>query len=230
MASTHLMDADNPQSIAAAKLERQNKRIEATNAALTAQAMPEKHKQSTRTRNKAWKPFDFATEAHAIDLPAVESRVNAFRMPSQSSSLSRPVSRISSHTQDSSYTESERHDSSAFLESDDFQVFTGRKKGRPSASAFHEKSTQHTATVEATFSKRDITEVFGNELPGPGFMDGNIGSMDGQLQFIQHPNGDVSAHQWSTSRFFWENIGQFSNIRKKIEGQLAADRLKGETA
>lgn len=28
----------------------------------------------------------------------------------------------------------------------------------------------------------------------------------------------------------WENIGQFSNIRKKVEGQLASDRLKGETA
>lgn len=28
----------------------------------------------------------------------------------------------------------------------------------------------------------------------------------------------------------WENIGQFSNIRKKIEGQLASDRLRGETA
>ena len=61
-------------------------------------------------------------------------------------------------------------------------------------------------------------------------MDGNPGTVGGQLQFIQHPNGDVSAHQWSASRFGWENIGQFSNIRKKIEGQLAADRLKGETA
>lgn len=220
--------ADQPQSIAAAKLERQNKRIEATNAALTAPALPEKHKQTTRTRGKAWKPFDFATEAN--DLPPVESRVNVFRVPSQGSSLSRSVSRISSRTQDSSYTESERHDSSSFLESDDFQVFTGRKKGRPAVSAFHEKLVQNTATVEATFCKRDITDVFGNELPGPGFMDGNPGSMDGQLQFIQHPNGDVSAHQWSASRFGWENIGQYSNIRKKIEGQLAADRLKGETA
>lgn len=220
--------SDQPQSIAAAKLERQNKRIEATNAALTAPVLPEKHKQPARSKGKAWKPFDFATEAN--DLPPVESRVNVFRVPSQGSSLSRSVSRISSHTQDSSYTESERHDSSSFLESDDFQVFTGRKKGRPAVSTFHEKSVQNNATVEATFCKRDITDVFGNELPGPGFMDGNPGSMDGQLQFIQHPNGDVSAHQWSASRFGWENIGQYSNIRKKIEGQLAADRLKGETA
>jgi hypothetical protein len=143
--------------------------------------------------------------------------------------LSRPISRISSHTQSSSYAESERRDSS-FLESDDFQIFTGRKKSRAAIPTFNEKPTQQNPTVEATFSKRDITDVFGNELPGPGFMDGNPGTLDGQLQFIQHPNGDVSAHQWSASRFGWENIGQFSNIRKKIEGQLAADRLKGETA
>ena len=229
-------DVDHPLSIAAAKLERQNKRIEATNAALLAQAPSEKHKQQPRTKGKAWKPFDFATDtndatqAHQlIDAPAVETRVNVFRVPSQGNLLSRPISRVSSHTQDSFYPESERRDSS-FLESDDFQVFTGRRKGRPPIAAFNEKPTSQNPTVEATFSKRDITDVFGNELPGPGFMDGNPGTVDGQLQFIQHPNGDVSAHQWSASRFGWENIGQFSNIRKKIEGQLAADRLKGETA
>lgn len=235
MASTQSTDVAQPLSLAAAKLERQNKRIEATNAALTAQPPSEKHRQSTRTKGKAWKPFDFATDVNdttqtqQIDAPAVESRVNVFRVPSQGSLLSRPISRVSSHTQDSSYAESERRDSS-FLESDDFQVFTGRKKSRPAISGYYEKPSLPHATVEATFSKRDITDVFGNELPGPGFMDGNPGNVDGQLQFIQHPNGDVSAHQWSTSRFGWENIGQFSNIRKKIEGQLAADRLKGETA
>ncbi|KAM0704064.1 hypothetical protein Q7P35_008296 [Cladosporium inversicolor] len=234
MASTHSSD---PVSIAAAKLERQNKRIEATNAALLAQVPSEKHKQQPRSKGKAWKPFDFATEpndaTHAqqqhIDAPAVETRVNVFRVPSQGNLLSRPISRISSHTHDSSYTESERRDSS-FLESDDFQVFTGRKKSRPTIPTFNDKPNVQNPTVEATFSKRDITDVFGNELPVPGFMDGNPGTLDGQLQFIQHPNGDVSAHQWSASRFGWENIGQFSNIRKKIEGQLAADRLKGETA
>lgn len=236
MAATQSTDVNHPLSIAAAKLERQNKRIAATNAALLAQAPSEKHKQQPRTKGKAWKPFDFATETNdatqtqqLIDTPAVETRVNVFRVPSQGNMLSRPISRVSSHTHDSSYAESERRDSS-FLESDDFQVFTGRKKGRPPISAFSEKPTSQNPTVEATFSKRDITDVFGNELPGPGFMDGNPGTVDGQLQFIQHPNGDVSAHQWSASRFGWENIGQFSNIRKKIEGQLAADRLKGETA
>ena len=236
MASTQSTDATQPLSLAAAKLERQNRRIEATNASLTAQAHSERQRQQPRTKAKVWKTFEFAPEVNDaaqtqqhIDAPAVESRVNVFRVPSQGNMLSRPISRASSQTHDSSYHESERRDSS-FLESDDFQVFTGGKKGRPAISAFNEKPTPQHATVEATFSKRDITDVFGNELPGPGFMDGNPGTVDGQLQFIQHPNGDVSAHQWSASRFGWENIGQFSNIRKKTEGQLAADRLKGETA
>jgi hypothetical protein len=236
MSSTHSNDANQTLSLAAAKLERQNKRIAATNATLISQLPAEKHKHSARSKAKAWKPFDFATEVtdtntmQQIDAPVVETRVNVFRAQSQARSLSRPISRMSSTTHDSSYSELDRRDSS-FLESDDFQVFTGRKKGiRPSVVPFTEKPSIPNATVEATFSKRDITDVFGNDLPGPSFMDGNPGTADGQLQFIQHPNGDVSAHQWSSYRFGWENIGQFSNIRKKIEGQLAAERLKGETA
>jgi hypothetical protein len=223
-------------SLAAAKLERQKKRIEEANAALDTQFPSEKQKQAARNnKGKAWKPFDFATELNATsqtqmaNAPVVETRVNVFRAPSQGASLSRPMSRISTNTHTSTTDESERRDSQ-FLESDDFQLFVGPRKSRPAVPAFDEKSSAPNATVEAAFSKRDITEVFGNELPRSGFMDGNPGSVDGQLQFIQHPNGDVSAHQWSASRFGWENIGQFSYIRKKVEGQLAADRLKGETA
>lgn len=227
------MGDHQPFSLAAAKLERQNKRIETANAALTAQAPTEKHKHSTRGRSgKAWKPFDFtdaqtASQSQMAGIPAVESRVNVFRAPSSyAASLSRPVSRVSSRTQASTVSDAERRDST-FLESDDFQLFTGRRKGRPT---HEERSSTQLATVEATFNKRDITDIFGNELPGPGFMDGNPGNTNGQLQFTQHPNGDVAAHMWSSERFGWENIGQFSNIRKKVEGQLANSRLKNETA
>jgi hypothetical protein len=233
MASTRSDSNEHALSLAAAKLERQKRRIEEANAALSTQFPSEKQKQAARNKGKVWKPFDFATELKATtrtpiaNAPVVETRVNVFRPPSQGASLSRPVSRISTNTHNSTASESDRYDSQ-FLESDDFQLFVGRRKSRPAA--FDEKPSAQNATVEATFSKRDITEVFGNELPRSGFMDGNPGSADGQLQFIQHPNGDVSAHQWSASRFGWENIGQYSNIRKRIEGQLAADRLKGETA
>ena len=235
MASTRSDSNEQAQSLAASKLERQKRRIEEANAALDTQFPSEKNKQAARNKGKVWKPFDFATEinatssTHIVDAPVVETRVNVFRTPSQAASSSRPVSRISSRTHTSATSESERRDSQ-FLESGDFQLFVGRRKSRPAVPAFDERPSVQNATVEATFSKRDITEVFGNELPRSGFMNGNPGSMDGQLQFVQHPNGDVSAHQWSASRFGWENIGQFSNIRKKTEGQLAADRLNGETA
>ena len=235
MTSAHSYINEQALSLAAAKLERQKRRIEDANAALTTQFPSEKHKQTARNKGKIWKPFDFATDINAIsqthidNAPVVETRINVFRAPSQGAALSRPVSRISTNTHNSTASDPERRDSQ-FLESDDFQLFLGRRKSRPAVSTFDDKSSAQNATVEAAFSKRDITEVFGNELPRSGFMDGNPGTVDGQLQFIQHPNGDVSAHQWSSSRFGWENIGQFSNIRKKIEGQLAADRLKGETA
>ncbi|KAM0717917.1 hypothetical protein Q7P37_006249 [Cladosporium fusiforme] len=234
MASSHSSDSQQPLSLAEAKLKRQNERIATANAAITTHAPAEKQKQR---KAKAWKPFDFSTEMQSSaqsqptgpGLVKVESRVNVFRAPSQGALLSRPLSRISTHTQQSTASESDRRDSS-FLEADDFQLFTGRRKSRPVVGTSEDKpSTQH-ATIEATFCKRAITEVFGNELPGPAFMDSTPGATNGHLQFIQHPNGDVSAHQWSSSRFGWENIGQFSNIRKKIEGQLAACRLKGETA
>lgn len=224
-----------PQTMSELRLHRQNLRIEVADPTLPLPNMAEKWKPSSRNRGKAWKPFNFGTEtssarqSQAEDGPVAESRVNIFRAQSQASSNSRPVSRVSSHNPESTASEAEGRDSS-FLESDDFQLFTGRKKHRAIAPAYEEKSNPQHATVEATFSKREITDVFGNELPGPGFMDANPGNANGQLQFIQHPNGDVSAHQWSTSRYGWENIGQFSNIRKKIEGQLAACRLKGETA
>lgn len=232
MTSNRSSDTQQRRTLAEAKLARQAKRIDTENAILNSLNPTEKPKQR---KAKVWKLFDFSTEmrssdqAPAASLTKVESRVNVFRAPSQSMPLSRPVSRISSRTQQSTASESERRDSS-FLEADDFQLFTGRRKGRPGIGTSEDRPSSQYATVEATFSKRAITEVFGNELPGPAFMDRTPGTQNGQLQFIQHPNGDVSAHQWSSSRFGWENIGQFSNIRKKIEGQLAASRLKGETA
>ena len=129
MSPINAKTSSEPWSIAAAKLERQNKRIEATDVALTVPSLPEKHKQPARSKAKAWKPFDFApgvsepSQPHVVDAPVVESRINVFRAPSQASSLTRSMSRISARTHDSSYSESDRRDSS-FLESDDFQVVT----------------------------------------------------------------------------------------------------------
>jgi hypothetical protein len=234
MASSAATGEEALMSRAAAKLERQKKRIEQTDAlTLHPPQLPptEKQKPVAKAKAKAWVPFDFGTgDVQAADdvakapPPVVETRINTFRAVPHASSLSRPVSRISQKTYDSA--DSERQPP-AYLESDDFQLFTGRRSRRPYPD---ERPDNQQTTVEATFSKREICDIFGNELPGLSFMDGNPGTVDGQVQFIQHPNGDVAAHQWYASRYEWANLGQYSNIRKKIEGGLEKDRLKGETA
>lgn len=76
----------------------------------------------------------------------------------------------------------------------------------------------------------EVTEAFGEKLSGPDFLQQNVGAADGEVHFIQHPNGDVSAHQWSSSSFQWINIGQYSYTRRRIEGQLASERLRGQSA
>ncbi|KAK6430784.1 hypothetical protein LTR95_013062, partial [Oleoguttula sp. CCFEE 5521] len=205
-----------PCDKAAAKLERQQKRIEQAEAALTAP------KLTAKAKAKAWKPFDFGggEAAPRGPSPVVETRVNVFR-PASQASLSRPISRVSHATGDSDGRDSSQ------LESDDFQLFTGRRTRRQ---VTDERPEPQQTTVEATFSKREICDVFGNELPGTTFLEWNPGTVHGQLQFIQHPNGDVYAHQWQASQYEWNNIGCYSNIRKKVEGGLARDRLNGETA
>ncbi|KAF2723684.1 hypothetical protein K431DRAFT_325167 [Polychaeton citri CBS 116435] len=140
----------------------------------------------------------------------------------------RPVSRISSRNSTKPFNT--KMGSFAFPESG--LAFQGRRnrKGGAALSNLEDKSRDRQTTVEASFNKREINDVFGNDLPSPDYILSTLGTKDGQIQFVQHPNGDIAAHQWSASRFTWENIKQFSNIRKRVEGQLAADRLKGETA
>lgn len=213
-------------SLAAAKLERQNKRIADANAALNLHIQPEKPRKSPRVKGKA-APSDEQSSGGA---DRFGSSTKHSRLTSTDTPSTRSLSRISQHTVASVASGTDRSDDQG--DSDDFQVFTGRrgKTNQVGLNPRENKYEPQQATVAASFSKREIYEVFGNELPSPGFIERNPGLQDGQVQCIQHPNGDVSAHQWSTSRYEWENIGQFSNIRKRIEGQLASVRLKGETA
>ncbi|KAK5113134.1 hypothetical protein LTR85_010952 [Meristemomyces frigidus] len=235
MAAPPSSESLSNMSLAQAKLARQTKRIQDAEAALLAPNLNER--QASRGKGKVWKPFDFNTDATQADTeidiraPMAETRVNVFRAHTRDSSISRSMSSMSQRTTGTIASDAERQDS-GFVDGSGFQVFTGRKTRRnmEQLSAYEDKPEEKQTTVEATFDPRQIYDVFGNALPAPEFMEQNLGYKDGQLQFIQHPNGDVSAHQWSSSRYIWENIGQFSNIRKKIEGQLAADRLKGETA
>ncbi|KAF2229052.1 hypothetical protein EV356DRAFT_24715 [Viridothelium virens] len=97
-------------------------------------------------------------------------------------------------------------------------ITQGSTYGNHSGSTNFQLSTSH--------NRNEVLKVFGDSLPGPDYLQHNTGSLDGQVQFIQHPNGDVSAHQWTASLYQWTNLGQYSNTRKRIEGQLASDRIK----
>ena len=236
--STNRGSTDVPaKSIAEAKLERQRKRIEEADASLTAPQQLDRRAQTSRGKNARWKPFDYTADAAPSrgsadgGVPVTEVRVNTFRAASRADSMTRSASVMSHRTSDTYASDLDRNDL-AMLDGGGFQLYQGRKGKKQLAdlNAYEDKPEQRQTTVEATFDKREIYEVFGNALPSRDFIDENPGLKNGQLQFVQHPNGDVSAHQWSAERYIWENIGQFSNIRKKVEGQLAADRLKGETA
>jgi hypothetical protein len=113
-----------------------------------------------------------------------------------------------------------------------FQVFQRRRnrKNIGDLHAYEDKPEERQTTVEGTADAREVYNVFGNALPGPDVIEANEGNADGEVRFIQQPTGDILAFQWSLRRYLWENIGQFSSHRQKVEGQLAADRLKGETA
>lgn len=235
MAATASHESLTSLPLAEAKLQRQRKRIEQAEAALKAPAQLERDRQASRGKPKAWKAFDWTADASQLGqldeggVPVnTEVRVSTFRaQQSRASSLERSMSSLSQHTAHTGPPDMDRPDSAS-----GFQLFTGRRtrKAFEQLGAYEDKPEEKQTTVEATFDKREIYNVFGNALPGQEFIEQNVGYKNGQIQFVQHPNGDVSAHQWSMQRYIWENIGQFSNIRKKAEGQLAADRLKGETA
>ena len=223
-------------SLAEAKLARQNKRIQQAEAALAAPLPLDRDRQTSRGKGKQWKLFDLtasvtpSAEESGVALPRPEVRINTFRASTRDSSMSRSMSSLSQRTSNTAASDAERQDSGG--ERGGFQLFTGRKGKRTGdqLSAYSDQPEERQTTVEATFDEREVYHVFGNALPAPDFIEQNVGSKNGELKFVQHPNGDVSAHQWSETRYIWENIGQFSNIRKKIEGQLGSDRLKGETA
>ena len=235
MASKATTDSAPARSIAETKLERQNKRIQEIDAAITNIVPADKRTQQPRGKKSKWQPLDL-TDSTRTTTPneggvfVSEVRVNAFRAPSRGSSLSRPVSVLSHRTSDTGPSDMDRHDSA--LTDRGFQVFQRRRnrKNLGDLQAHEDKPEDRQTTVEATVDAREIYNVFGNALPGPEVIEANEGYVDGEVRFTQHPTGDVLAHQWSSSRYIWENIGQFSNHRERVEGQLAADRLKGETA
>lgn len=228
-----LLDSEPAHSLAEAKLRRQQERIQNAEAALAAPLHLDRREPSRGKTKTNWKPLDIewdtAERAKNDSSIPVQTRTNTIYGPafSRETSLSRSLSSISQQT---TTTDADRHDS--ITDSAGFQTYHGRRgRKHPDELAPTEdnKQDERQATVEGSYDKREMCKVFGHELPSSDFISSNAGFKDGQLQFVQHPNGDVAAHMWSHNRYMWENIGNFSNIRKRIEGQLASDRLKGET-
>ncbi|KAI5364667.1 hypothetical protein Slin15195_G042060 [Septoria linicola] len=231
--------SDNAAALAQAKLRRQQERNQQAEAALY-NPLPVEKPRRDQSRNKAkpvWRPLDFNdgfAQRSQCSEDIVEIHINKYPAPSRGTSLSRSMSSVSQQTTGAS-TFGPPDSDPAMNDDAGFQLWTrrGGQMAKPTgeASTYGEKpDVEKQKTVEATFDKNEILEVFKQELPSPDFLGTTPGISNGQVQFVQHPNGDVAAHMWSAENYAWDNIGHFSNIRKRTEGQLAGERLKGETA
>ncbi|EME85977.1 uncharacterized protein MYCFIDRAFT_206679 [Pseudocercospora fijiensis CIRAD86] len=233
-AASHTMsDVENHESAAAraeAKLRRQQERIQ------QADPMIKPVEKPRPSRKQAWKPLDLSDlMPPPPPMPNVdEVRVNRYPAQSRDTSLSRSMSSLSQQTAATGGVEMDRNDSATMYDNAGFQMYTGRRRTRQAMteqSANGEPPVQDKPkTVEAEYDQNEILKVFKKQLPGLDYLTTNAGMADGEVHFVQHPNGDVSARIWSAKDYEWCPIGHFSNIRKKVEGQLAGDRLKGETA
>lgn len=186
MAPKQESELTSSKSIADAKLERQQKRIE------EGDVLP-RRKQGVRGKAKQWKPFDFTAdvpkiaEAHDGGVPVSEVRINTFRPFSRETSSVRSESLISQRTNDTapSDMDMERQDSVGLDPS--FQVVRrrGQKKDLGELNAYEDSPEKRQTTVEASFDSREIYEVFGNALPNPRFIEENAGTTNGEVSAIE---------------------------------------------
>jgi len=213
-----LSDQRNARKIAEQKLRRQHERIMQTDQGLAAISSS---KAKSRSRAKVWKPFDLTESSDEHPDSDDQGGSSAFYNDIYAQAYQPYTS--SRHSQDTLGMHQ-------FPEYEHWQYVTRNTKALASGlNAYQIQLDVSTPTVAASYNKHEINDVFGNELPSPSYCTANTGGSNGQVQFCIHPNGDVSAHQWSGSLYQWINIGQYSNIRKKTEGQMANERLVGET-
>ncbi|SMQ56189.1 unnamed protein product [Zymoseptoria tritici ST99CH_3D7] len=231
----------NVLSLAEARLRRQNERIQQADPTIVHPLVSDRARPISRAKGKpAQHNLDpsnnSSRERDPSDggVPVSEVRINTYHTSHDGNLPARPYSSLSQHTASTTASGSkaiERLDG-ATIDDAGFQIIARRGNRRivSELGAYEEKPEEKQATVEATVDQKEILKVFAIVLPGIDFLNSFVGHREGQVQFIQHPNGDVSAHIWSNTSNVWDNLGHFSNIRKKIEGQLAGDQLKGETA
>ncbi|KAB8437440.1 hypothetical protein FH972_025118 [Carpinus fangiana] len=63
------------------------------------------------------------------------------------------------------------------------------------------------AVKGSSIPKQQMGEINKEQLPGPDFLTSKSGTKEGQVQMIREPNGNVSAHTWSTAAQQWINVG-----------------------
>ncbi|KAJ9665923.1 hypothetical protein H2201_004047 [Coniosporium apollinis] len=201
-----------------------------------------------RKAKAAWKPLDLSDidSDNYYTKPEGLAKTNDF--PRRIEQILGDETNITALTSDSV---SSRRDSVASLvppiSHHSQYEFTPQARNRTPSKAFNQTARAdlanpaHTSTPSEPAQNRsndspvkpypdDIITVFGPNLPKPGFLDQTEGEREGEVRFVHHPNDDVSAHQWSSTEFRWVNLGQFSYERKRTEGTLAKDRLRGQTA
>ncbi|KAH0362521.1 hypothetical protein KCU65_g7996, partial [Aureobasidium melanogenum] len=215
--------------LATARLERQSKRIIENDPTIPISKLV--HPRTTRNKvTKPWPDSDYpdSSDGDVTSASRASRKGSPFDVHAK---VFRPGSRDSS---DSRSLEAPRKDSATFSADDgDFQLVTSKRtkpSSRPAVglNAREVKSDETSSTIAVSFNRQEINEVFGNDLPPLAYFQGNVGNKDGQVGFAMHPNGDISAQQWSQSDYQWFNIGQFSNSRRRTEGTLASHRLKGD--
>ncbi|KAI5208468.1 hypothetical protein E4T39_01272, partial [Aureobasidium subglaciale] len=231
-------DQQRLAEMATARLERQSRRIIDNYPTIPISKIVTPKTARNHASQQYWPTFDHPEssdgDSASMSLPSrtgtrqrsrrespLDVHAKVFLPSSRESSLSR------SH-------EVPRQDSMQLgLDDGDFQLVTS-KKTKPSSryavglDAHEVKMDDKPPTIAAPFDRHEINEVFGNDLPPLTYFQSNVGHEDGQVGFAMHPNGDISAQQWSQNDYQWYNIGQFSNVRRRTEGTLAVHRLNGE--
>ena len=198
-----------------------------------------KFKANRNKGNKAWRPFhlsDFDDDKQSEeDLPQAEQGTaqpltsdhyvqNVLPQPGVGSSTDGPSVFSLPKPQTDIHNHPIQHHQ--IIASDRFSI----AQSLPPLPMFQQDHRDNISPKNTRTGADDETiQIFGRRLPDPIYLQQVMGTMDGEVIFIGHPNRDVSAHQWSAASFQWSNIGQFSHVRRKVEGQLASDRLRGQT-
>ncbi|KAK6008486.1 hypothetical protein QM012_000389 [Aureobasidium pullulans] len=225
-------DADDQirlAELATARLERQSKRIIDNDPTIPISKLVQS-RTTRRPPSKQWPDVDYpeSSDGDVTSTSRASRKGSPFDVHAK---VFHPGSRESSVTRN---LEAPRKDSATLSADDgDFQLVTSKRtkpfsKPAVGLNAREVKSDDKLSAIAVSFNRQKINEVFGNDLPPLTYFQGNVGNKDGQVGFAMHPNGDISAQQWSQSDYQWFNIGQFSNSRRRTEGTLASHRLKGE--